>query len=133
MADTTVETQATASAGVEKTTTGRKEKVSGGINKMQVSDIKSPKDLFIWFSNDPTGRWPILLFVAGFCGSLVLVVMTLIDKKAGYAPAGVAGLIVCAFGSHHFRTLMSLREVCVSASSIFIAKILFFSFLFVAV
>ena len=110
-APTITTTETTIGSGYSKTKNKKNNKVV--IDKMQTTDIRSPKDLFIWFANDPLARWPVLFFIAGFCVGAIFVVIYLMKEKSVYVPSGVAGITICVFGSYHFKTLMALREVSI--------------------
>ena len=69
-------------------------------------------DLFLWFWEDKTSRWPILMFLGVFIMTLIFMLIALIGEYKGiYATAGIACLIVAFYGASHFRTLMALKEV----------------------
>jgi len=79
-------------------------------NEVKISEIKSFKDLWIWFIKDPISRWPLLFFLLSFCLILVWLIIFLTSRTEGYVISGIAGSITGIYGFYHFRLLMALKE-----------------------
>jgi len=78
--------------------------------QVKISEVKSLKDLWIWFIKDPLSRWPLVFFLITFVLVLLWLIIYLASGNGGYVIAGVAGCITALFGWHQFRLLMALKE-----------------------
>jgi len=78
--------------------------------EVKISEIKSFKDLWMWFIKDPISRWPLLFFLLTFALIIVWLIIYLASGNEGYVIAGIAGSITGIYGFYHFRLLMALKE-----------------------
>jgi len=80
--------------------------------RKRVEKIRNCTDLFWWFKRDPMGRWPIVLFICAFIGSITTIGMYVLNRETGggrpYIILAVIGIITSILGYNHFRLLMQL-------------------------
>jgi len=106
-------------------TTSLNEKTVGSSNKSElkdslipdeekkqakISEVKSLKDLWMWFIKDPISRWPIVFFLISLVAVILWLILYLASGNSGYIIAGIAGCVTAFYGFYHFRLLMALKE-----------------------
>jgi len=79
-------------------------------DEVKISEVKSLKDLCLWFIKDPISRWPLVFFLVSFVSIILWLIIYLAAGNGGYVIAGIAGCSTAAYGFNHFRILMALRE-----------------------
>lgn len=81
-----------------------------------LKNVKSPKDLWKWYTQKPRERWHMLIYFLSFILSIIFLLLWLSGDYVIYSVSGVIGLILCIFSFRHFRILIALREAVTEMS-----------------